>query len=169
MALPLKSHTVKQWPGFPAESSPCDVTLHSLDLTLRTAFGTSHSATSNRTNALVVVRVNGFTGLGEAGLPPKKPGCYEADVEDCGLFIENVFQRFKELDAAAVAQYDPFARAPAEYFKAFRRCLLPRSVSPSGDTRHSVIDPRVAEYLDSGAEKDSTTTRAACVTLLQAW
>ena len=41
-----------------------------LDLTLRTAFGTSHSATSARSNALVVVSIDGHVGLGEAGAPP---------------------------------------------------------------------------------------------------
>ena len=32
-------------------------------------------------------------GRGEAGLPPKKPGCYLADVDDCFNFV-NQFSKY---------------------------------------------------------------------------
>lgn len=104
-----------------------------------------------------------------AGLPPKKPGCYEADVNDCARFMEDVIQRFTQLDAAAAARHDVFAGAPAEYFSAFRRCLLPRSSSSSSSAPHDAMHARVEEFLNGRAREDSATIRAACVTLLQAW
>jgi len=62
-----------------------------LRLRLRHIFGTSHSSSSTRTNALYIFTLhkggsNGtsiVSGEGECGLPPKKPGCYLADVTDC--------------------------------------------------------------------------------------
>ncbi len=56
--------------------------------------------------------------------------------------MNEVFQRFRQLDAAAAALYDPFERVPGCYFRAFRRCLQPR------EERHR--DETVAEYLDGG-------------------
>lgn len=69
------------------------VTLDKLVVRLRSAFGTSHSSTTVRENALFTVRfssesVNDFVeGRGETGLPPKKPGCYLADFADCCAFF----------------------------------------------------------------------------------
>lgn len=64
-------------------------------LDLRSDFGTSHSSTAQRTNALLSVslaaRGEGETkttvGWGEVGLPPKKPGCYLADYSDVLSFF----------------------------------------------------------------------------------
>jgi len=71
----------------------------------------------------------------------------EADVNDCARFMEHVIQRFTQLDAAAAARHDVFAGAPAEYFTAFRRCLLPRSSSSrsaaAAGTPHDVMHARV--------------------------
>ena len=57
-------------------------------LELRTPFGTSHSASTTRTNALITLTVTApaatadgavrtLVANGEVGLPPKKRGCYE--------------------------------------------------------------------------------------------
>lgn len=55
-----------------------------LPLELAHAFGTSHSSTTTRRNALVTATApSGLQGLGEAGLPPKKPHVYYADYDDC--------------------------------------------------------------------------------------
>eukprot|EP00823_Brevimastigomonas_motovehiculus_P008028 TRINITY_DN727_c1_g1_i1.p1 TRINITY_DN727_c1_g1~~TRINITY_DN727_c1_g1_i1.p1 ORF type:complete len:558 (-),score=148.75 TRINITY_DN727_c1_g1_i1:133-1806(-) len=60
-------------------------------LRLRSAFGTSHSSTTSRTNALLSLHCSGpnsegkviqIEGFGEVGCPPKKRGCYQADYQD---------------------------------------------------------------------------------------
>ena len=65
-----------------------------LRVELRTAFGTAHSSTTTRTNALVrcVLEVHddadagrprrAVVGIAEVGLPPKKPGVYDAEYAD---------------------------------------------------------------------------------------
>ena len=51
-------------------------------------FGTSHSSTNSRTNALLLLVFDGaLSGVGEVGLPPKKKDCYEADVEDIARYF----------------------------------------------------------------------------------
>ena len=52
-------------------------------------FGTHHSHTTSRTNALLLLVIDGeLSGVGEAGLPPKKKDCYEADVEDIACYVQ---------------------------------------------------------------------------------
>jgi L-alanine-DL-glutamate epimerase-like enolase superfamily enzyme len=87
-------------------------------LTLRSAFGTSHSITSSRVNALISLRINltnvpesnGYVGYGEVGLPPKKPLCYLADLSDIRTYFEafnkhvgSLVNRWDEMST-----YDPF-------------------------------------------------------------
>jgi len=87
----------------------CVVSLHKYTLRLRSAFGTSHSSTTSRANALLTVSLTdantpqlnddnasqkgsrsghskgsgpSIVGYGEIGLPPKKAGCYVADFAD---------------------------------------------------------------------------------------
>ena len=65
-------------------------------LELRSAFGTSHSSTTNRTNAIIRIEVEGgccYRGVGEVGLPPKKKGCYLADYDD----VEGFFNQYKNI------------------------------------------------------------------------
>lgn len=104
-----------------------------LPVRLRHAFGTSHSSTSMRTNALfrctvssvgvmcelATSRVTDATGYGEAGLPPKKPLCYLADLNDCREFFSTFSDFCKSTISAeshaffqnpSVSEYDPFAR-----------------------------------------------------------
>lgn len=59
------------------------LSLSPFPLELRSAFGTSHSSTTGRLNALFHVEVGPFQGYGEVGLPPRKAGVYEATYEDC--------------------------------------------------------------------------------------
>jgi L-alanine-DL-glutamate epimerase-like enolase superfamily enzyme len=100
------------------------LTLSAYRLALRSAFGTSHSSTSERTNALLRLRIldskgvlaNGF---GEAGLPPKKFGCYESDLNDVVAFFR-AFEPHLRL-AAAAATCDPLAACPPQYFRTMRR------------------------------------------------
>jgi hypothetical protein len=55
-------------------------------------FGTHHSNTTSRTNALLLLVVDGeLSGVGEVGLPPKKKDCYEADVEDIACYVQEYF------------------------------------------------------------------------------
>lgn len=69
-----------------------EITAIPVQLNLRSAFGTSHSSTTTRTNAHVfltvrVARVEGedgeeetHTGVAEIGMPPLKPHVYEAEI-----------------------------------------------------------------------------------------
>jgi hypothetical protein len=56
----------------------CRLRLEPMVLDLAQAFGTSHSKTTQRTNALVTVSIGDVSGYGESGLPPKKRGIYLA-------------------------------------------------------------------------------------------
>ncbi len=74
----LNKHTVTFADGTTLVLTHRKVLLH-----LRTSFGTSHSSTTVRSNSLIELRINeSLYGLGEVGLPPKKPGCYLADNAD---------------------------------------------------------------------------------------
>ncbi|KAG2383378.1 hypothetical protein C9374_004715 [Naegleria lovaniensis] len=92
------------------------ITLQLLEyhLELRSAFGTSHSSTTHRKNALIKISIHYdheiiinnnysatsqqslppssslllFEGFGECGLPPKKPNCYLADFDDIKCYFE---------------------------------------------------------------------------------
>lgn len=114
-------------------------------LQLRSAFGTSHSSTTVRTNALIRVRVRSsateevsvWSGYGEVGLPPKKPNCYLANYDDIAhffqLFCENVEKELSmyessnqviAVDGDSTPLYDPFevlrssgGQSSANYFK----------------------------------------------------
>ena len=77
----------------PAWRASVSLAAESVLLELRTAFGTSHSSTTVRTNVRVHVRVmvegvaggdgpHTSTGAWEVGLPPKKPFVYEGEVAD---------------------------------------------------------------------------------------
>ncbi len=66
-----------------------------VDLELRSAYGTSHSLTTSRTNARVSVSISirhlaetdpdeamVYSGIAEIGMPPKKRFVYEAELSD---------------------------------------------------------------------------------------
>jgi len=82
------------------------LSLYEYHLELRSAFGTSHSSTTHRTNALIGISIKigteEWNGFGECGLPPKKPKCYLADFSDIKLYFEqycsHVEEEFAKLD-----------------------------------------------------------------------
>ena len=57
---------------------------------LKNPFGTSHSVTTSRNNALLTVNILNEEGNSECGLPPKKAHCYYSDYKD----VENFFDEF---------------------------------------------------------------------------
>ena len=69
------------------------LTIESYVLELRSAFGTSHSSTTSRQNALISFQLAGghgttaAVGHGEVGLPPKKPSVYFANLDDVYRFV----------------------------------------------------------------------------------
>ena len=93
---------------------------------LATAFGTSHSSTETRTNALLFISIDGsVSGFGEAGLPPKKSLVYEADLRDCTDYckgyievLSNEEQRKKARSGSE--KYNPFRGLPERNFSEIR-------------------------------------------------
>ena len=74
-----------------------------IPLKLRTTFGTSHSSTSIRYNSFIQILVENYKnynkiyGLGESGLPPKKPNVYLADSNDIKNYINIYFKKIDDL------------------------------------------------------------------------
>lgn len=64
----------------------CTLTLQPMPLEMALPFGTSHSVTTSRTNALISATLDGKTGYGECGLPPKKKGIYMAGARTTKAF-----------------------------------------------------------------------------------
>mmetsp|Transcript_12934 Transcript_12934/g.32681 ORF Transcript_12934/g.32681 Transcript_12934/m.32681 type:complete len:442 (-) Transcript_12934:108-1433(-) len=62
--------------------------VEALEIQTLRKFGTAHSSTSIRTNALVRVRFDDHEGLSEVGLPPFKPGIYEGTYNDCERLVK---------------------------------------------------------------------------------
>jgi hypothetical protein len=116
----------------------------SYPLELRSDFGTSHSSTTRRTNALIQVAVGRSDatsaatvfGYGEVGLPPKKKGCYLADYDDVLRFVTALADDLAHtaLVRPTSESVDPFALLPAAWFQ---RCR------PAAAT----IDPHTAVLL----------------------
>ena len=83
------------------------VALHRYRLELRFPFGTSHSLTTERHNALILIAVDhddalrgGGIAIAEAGLPPKCPHVYCSDVADCVVFVQEWETRLRALLAS---------------------------------------------------------------------
>jgi len=91
-------------------------------LQLRSAFGTSHSSSMFRVNALFVLLLNGEVGgVGEIGLPPKKRDCYEADLEDCVSFAISYWNSLNEaIQRGTCAECSPFQSLATKYFEKAR-------------------------------------------------
>jgi L-alanine-DL-glutamate epimerase-like enolase superfamily enzyme len=88
-----------------------------LPLQLRSTFGTSHSYSDSRLNALIIIEVGSVSGYGECGLPPKKPGVYYADFNDIKIYIEALDKKIRELVAVAEStSYNPFTGFENKYF-----------------------------------------------------
>jgi L-alanine-DL-glutamate epimerase-like enolase superfamily enzyme len=78
-------------------------------LKLRNEFGTSHSSTSERCNALVHVRIASIDGFGEIGLPPKKAHCYVASYDEVCAYVALYAKRVGATQLPSVNAVDPFA------------------------------------------------------------
>ncbi|EGG24276.1 mandelate racemase/muconate lactonizing enzyme domain-containing protein [Cavenderia fasciculata] len=106
-------------------------------LTLRSAFGTAHSVTTVRNNALIKLDVTTTTssgdvitihGYGECGVPPKKALCYFADLNDIetyfNAFVDTVTQQHVSPSSSpsqsSTIRYDPFSQLPDQYFRDLR-------------------------------------------------
>jgi L-alanine-DL-glutamate epimerase-like enolase superfamily enzyme len=109
--------------------------LHRYVLKLRSAFGTSHSSTTTRINALIQIDLNNYRGYGEVGLPPKKKNCYLADFDDIHTYFKQFCENVeKELHTQSNSQntasdfftthdgayYSPFDDIPHPYFHLLR-------------------------------------------------
>ena len=80
------------------------ITHKKIALHLRTSFGTSHSSTTIRYNSFIQIIIfdqnlknKQIYGIGESGLPPKKPGCYLANCEDIKSYLSEYFTYLKNL------------------------------------------------------------------------
>ncbi|KAF2075032.1 hypothetical protein CYY_003684 [Polysphondylium violaceum] len=99
-------------------------------LHLRNPFGTAHSVTTERNNALVTIEIindenHTLRGYGECGLPPKKPYCYLADFNDIQQYFSQYLQMLKEriTDDIVINDYNPFNSLPSNLFKHLRSTL----------------------------------------------
>ena len=92
---------------FPEDKIKLTLIHKKLELHLRSSFNTSHSSTTIRNNSLIIIKIEGqynLYGLGESGIPPKKKGCYLADINDIKNFIndysihlKNVIEKKEEI------------------------------------------------------------------------
>ena len=73
------------------------VALHRYRLALRFPFGTSHSSTTHRDNALILISLGSDINIAEAGLPPKRIHVYCSDLDDCVEFVSAWEARLKVL------------------------------------------------------------------------
>ena len=107
------------------------LSISSYHLELRTPFGTSHSQSSFRSNALITIRLESkdgaLEGAGEVGLPPKKRGCYEANFYDIfayfAAFGAFAVRKKEQVADGAVFSYDPFTGVPDKFFKPLRAAV----------------------------------------------
>lgn len=95
-------------------------------MVLRAAFGTAHSLTTERKNALCTIKIDDVIGYGEVGLPPKKPFCYKADYDDIVRYCSSFYKKFVEKAESFFStntdapSYDPFQSLPEKYFSKVR-------------------------------------------------
>jgi L-alanine-DL-glutamate epimerase-like enolase superfamily enzyme len=148
------------------------LTLEPYNLKLRTAFGTSHSATTTRTNALIGVHLfNGseqqqqIIGYGEVGLPPKKPNCYLADYNDIVLFFEMYCNHIEsELSQynvnTMVVDYNPFETLNHKYFKSIEIKSSEENVATIPAILLKVLDKY--EYMDENKKPVEYRLAAQC-------
>ena len=140
-------------------------------LQLRSAFGTAHSSSMQRTNGLLTLEFTQeseesegeeggaaasapplvIRGVGEAGMPPKKTGCYELTYPALRAHVQEWNERMKQeaagKDTAATSKevsiltefpppsplYDPFSACPAPFYSALRADLA------AGTVRHPLL------------------------------
>ena len=113
----------------------CTIIHKSIPLRLRASFGTSHSSTIIRYNSFIQIIIknenlddknNLIYGIGESGLPPKKPGCYLADSNDICSYINNYFNFLKSI----LNNLQSYKALLEEYILNFKNILNPKAILP---------------------------------------
>jgi L-alanine-DL-glutamate epimerase-like enolase superfamily enzyme len=113
------------------------ITLDAFKLSLRTAFGTSHSSTTSRTNALLAIEISHLdgtpvvSGVGESGMPPKKFGCYESDINDIVSFFSAFEVHLQSF--GSVSSTDPMSSCPSQFLPLLRSSI---NLSTAGVIKH---------------------------------
>ena len=128
------------------------VALHRYQLDLRFPFGTSHSSTTQRENALLLLGVDGAgdIALAEAGLPPKCDHVYCSDLEDCVVVVRAWERRLRELALEPSARGgDASASDPLQGLPSAAAAPLRARLS-GGDTRAHILR-NTLEALDTCA------------------
>eukprot|EP01111_Echinosteliopsis_oligospora_P016324 TRINITY_DN6734_c0_g1_i1.p1 TRINITY_DN6734_c0_g1~~TRINITY_DN6734_c0_g1_i1.p1 ORF type:complete len:430 (-),score=69.52 TRINITY_DN6734_c0_g1_i1:84-1373(-) len=116
-------------------------------LALRSVFGTAHSSTTQRTNALISIHIDDVVGYGEVGLPPKKKYCYKADYSDIKSYFLDYVQKVKAaLKENNFPPYDPFETLPMKYFSDVR--LSPQQIKERSDKHKITIIHQLFRILD---------------------
>ena len=114
----------------------CTIIHKKIPLKLRSSFGTSHSSTTIRYNSFVQIIIKDeksnqnnklLYGIGESGLPPKKPGCYLADSNDISSYIDDYYSFLNSI----LSDLDPIKDSLEKYTTDFNKMLKPNIMLPS--------------------------------------
>ena len=139
---------------------------------LQNVFGTSHSQTSQRQNALSVLILDAegegrarCYGVSEAGLPPKKKHVYEADLLDLREYFENfcdAFARFAKQGPAGTEL--PYLFGPLkEYFACEKDSMHSDFMNDDGKSLSTSTFRMLFKALDEcEANNDQTKTFIRC-------
>jgi L-alanine-DL-glutamate epimerase-like enolase superfamily enzyme len=136
------------------------LSFETLVLRLRHAFGTSHSSTTQRHNALFSCSWRTaagksteaedalLVGYGESGLPPKKPKCYLADVNDCRatfeIFCSAIERKLQENDVGFTEATNNANANASSVFGGLGKCQ-PKNASPTTGWFPFAFEPEVLE------------------------
>ena len=113
----------KLWQRF--TKGPLTISYRTFQLQLKRSFVTAHSASAGRTNFLLSAHSNDIIGYGECGLPPKKPHCYLADIQDCQNFMVILQQQLTV--AVENNLFAIFQGLPSNYFVDCREEVVKKS------------------------------------------
>ena len=114
----------------------CIIIHKKIPLKLRSSFGTSHSSTTIRYNSFVQIIIKDeklnqnnklLYGIGESGLPPKKPGCYLADSNDISSYINDYYNFLNSI----LSDLEPIKNRLEKYTTYFNKMLKPNIMLPN--------------------------------------
>ncbi|GIQ84498.1 mandelate racemase/muconate lactonizing enzyme/methylaspartate ammonia-lyase [Kipferlia bialata] len=169
--------------------APVEVTcsLHEYRLALRIPFETAHSRSTFRTNALTTLTLTSdgvsVTGYGEAGLPPLRPGVYNATFDTVTQFTEAVQNKLiptPETEAEAEAEgetegeddmapmtevYDPFA----PYGDAIAKPFFPVQDSPTDNLSKLLALSEVFKAIDAALSSPAPCSAKAAPAGAACW
>lgn len=102
--------------------------------------------------AVLIPRTPAHTGWGEAGLPPKKPGVYDADLDDCRAFFDSWLAQL----AGSAAGWDGWSAevsdvSPADLAAALATAVEAGCTSACAPDTPDGLFPAVADSLFAGA------------------